>query len=54
VDLPLEYLAALIPHHLDEAVASGLDDRQADVAFDVLWNGMTTRPTPTTTRRKTR
>ena len=54
VDLPLEYLAALIPHHLDAAVASGLDAQQADVAFHVLWNGMTTRQTPATARRKAR
>ena len=41
VPLPLEYLAALIPHHIDEAVACGLTDDQAAIAFDVLWNGMT-------------
>lgn len=41
VDLPLEHLAALIQHHLDQAVASELDDRQADLAFHVLWNGIT-------------
>lgn len=46
-DLPLEYLGALTPHHLDEAVAAGLDDEQAEVAFRVLWNALTTpKPTP--------
>ena len=41
VALPIPYLAALIPHHIDEAVASDLDDDQAAAAFDVLWRGMT-------------
>lgn len=41
VDLPVEYLAGLIQHQLDQAVTSELDLRQADIAFDVLWNGMT-------------
>ena len=40
VDLPLEHLAALIQHHLDQAVASELDERQSDVAFHVMWNGI--------------
>ncbi len=40
VDLPLQYLAALIRHHIDETVASELDDEQVDVAFQVLWNGI--------------
>ncbi len=41
VPLPIQYLAALIPHHIDEALACGLNDDQAAIAFDVLWNGMT-------------
>lgn len=41
VDLPLEYLAGLIKHQLDQAVMSDLDDDQAQVAFGVLWNGIT-------------
>ncbi len=41
VDLPLDYLAALIQHQLDQAVLSELNDEQADVAFAVLWNGVT-------------
>ncbi|MGI9610155.1 MAG: TetR/AcrR family transcriptional regulator [Acidimicrobiia bacterium] len=41
VDLPLEYLAGLIQHQLDQTVMSELDDDQADVAFGVLWNGIT-------------
>ena len=44
VDLPLEHLAALIQHHLDQAVASELDDRQAELGFQVLWNGITRQP----------
>jgi AcrR family transcriptional regulator len=44
VDLPLEYLAALIQHHLDQAVTSELNDQQADLAFEVLWNGITQQP----------
>ena len=47
VDLPLEHIAALIQHHLDQAVASELDDRQAELAFHVLWNGITQK-TPST------
>ena len=47
VDLPLEHLGSLIQHHLDQAVASNLDDAQAAVAFDVLWNGITKQPIPT-------
>lgn len=45
VDLPIEYLAALIQHQLDQAVMSELDDEQAEVAFGVLWNGITHSPT---------
>ncbi len=41
VDLPLEYLAGLIQRQLDQAVMSDLDDDQAQVAFGVLWNGIT-------------
>ena len=41
VDLPTSHIAALTQLHLDQAVASELDERQADVAFYVLWNGIT-------------
>ncbi len=41
VDLPLEYLGALIQHQLSQATASGLNDDEAEVAFAVLWNGIT-------------
>lgn len=46
VDLPLEHLGALIQHNLDQAVVSELDDRQAEIAFHVLWNGITHNPHP--------
>ncbi len=45
VDLPIDYLGALIQHQLDQAVMSELDDGQADVAYGVLWNGITRHPT---------
>lgn len=45
VDLPLDYLGALIQHHLDQAIASELDDRQSEIAFHVLWNGITQKTT---------
>ena len=41
VDLPLNYLISLIEHHFDQAVASDLNRRDRDVAFQVLWNGIT-------------
>ena len=41
VDLPLNHLVSLIEHHLDQAVASDLNRRERDVAFQVLWNGIT-------------
>ena len=40
VDLPLDYLSALIQQQLDQAVISGLNSTQANVAFGVLWNGI--------------
>lgn len=46
VDLPVSYLGALIEHQLDQAVMSELDDDQADLAFAVLWNGITQHPDP--------
>jgi AcrR family transcriptional regulator len=47
VDLPLEYLGAIVQHHIDQAVRFELDDRQADLAYQVLLNGITQqRPTP--------
>ncbi|MGI9616040.1 MAG: TetR/AcrR family transcriptional regulator [Acidimicrobiales bacterium] len=45
VDLPLDYLGPLIQHHLDQAIASELDDRQSEIAFHVLWNGITQKTT---------
>ena len=51
VDLPLDYLGALIEHQLDQAVISELDDVQADLAFDVLWNGITRTPTNSASER---
>lgn len=44
VDLPLEYLRVLTQHHIDQAVTFDLDDRESDLAFRVLFNGIT-RPT---------
>ena len=41
VDLPLNYLVSLIEHHFDQAVASELNQRERDIAFQVLWNGIT-------------
>lgn len=41
VDLPFDYLAALLQHQLDQAVVSELNDEQAEIAFGVLWNGIT-------------
>lgn len=49
VDLPIGYLGALVQHHLDQAVASGLDDRQSDIAFHALWNAIARPPSPPTT-----
>lgn len=40
VDLPLDYLGAVVQHHLDQAVASALNDKQTRLAFQVLWNGI--------------
>ncbi len=54
VDLPIDYLGALIQHQLDQAVMSELDDGQADVAFGVLWNGITRYPTPKPEAMETR
>lgn len=45
VDLPLEYLGALIQHQLDQAVLSELTDAQAEVAYGVMWRGLTTGET---------
>ena len=40
VDLPLDYLAGLIEQQLDQAVLAQLSGRQVDIAFAVLWNGI--------------
>lgn len=44
VDLPPDFLGAMIQHQLDQAVMSELDDEQAGVAFDALWNGIIRHP----------
>jgi hypothetical protein len=49
VDLPLDYLGALIKHHPDPAVASELDDQQTEIASHVLWSGITQKTTSRST-----
>ena len=44
VDLPLPYLATLVQRQLDLAVIAELNDNQREVAFHVLWNGITHSP----------
>ena len=41
VELPLDYLGSLIQLHIEQALACDLDDRQVDLAFGVLFNGIT-------------
>lgn len=43
VDLPFDYLAALMQQHLETAIDADLDDEQADIAFSVLWTGIARR-----------
>lgn len=50
VDLPLEYLSALIQQQLSQATVSKLSDDEAEVAFAVLWNGITRTDHPTVTQ----
>lgn len=52
VELPLDYLGALIQQQLHQAVLSELDPAQADLAFTVMWNGITRShlPIPPTTK----
>lgn len=52
VDLPLDYLGGLMQQHLDHAVASQLDAQEADIAFAVLWNGITRSPTTPRTNQE--
>lgn len=42
VELPADYLAELMQHQLDQAAAAMLDEDEQDLAFGVLWNGITT------------
>lgn len=48
VDLPLGYLAGLIEQQLDQAVLAQLSGRQVDIAFAVLWNGISSPSDRTT------
>ena len=48
VDLPLDYLAGLIEQQLDQAVLAQLSGRQVDIAFAVLWNGISSPSNRTT------
>lgn len=41
IDLPLEYIAVLIQHHLEQVVAFELDAIDADLAYLALWNCIT-------------
>ena len=43
VDLPTIYLAELMEQHLGQAAAAGLDGASRELAFDVMWNGITTQ-----------
>ena len=45
VDLPVDYLGGLIEQQLDSAVLADFDPAQDDIAFAVLWNGISS-PTP--------
>ncbi len=40
-DLPVDYLGALIQSQLELAVETGLTGPELDLAFDVMWNGIT-------------
>ncbi len=52
VDLPLDYLGGLIEQQLDLAVVAQLDADQADIAFAVLWNGISSPSNQTTSPLK--
>jgi AcrR family transcriptional regulator len=41
VDLPTMYLVEIMEQQIDLAAASGLDSRAEQIAFDVMWNGIT-------------
>lgn len=41
VELPIEHIAALFQHNLDQAIASALDEQEAERAYYVLRNGIT-------------
>ena len=51
VKLPIDYLTALVEQHLDQTIAFHFDKRQSALAFEVLWNGMTKKPTAGTSAR---
>lgn len=40
-DLPLDFIAALIQHHLEQTVAFDLDADHSDLAYRALWNCIT-------------
>ena len=44
IDLPDEYLAALIQQQLELAISAQLDTTQQHVAFDAMWNSITSAP----------
>ena len=41
VDLPTMYLVEIMEQQLDHAAASQLDTRAEEIAFNVMWNGIT-------------
>lgn len=53
VDLPLDYLGALVEQQLDQAITAGLTDAESDLAFSVLWNGISNKPNQLPKKAKT-
>lgn len=51
VELPIEYLTAVVEQHLNQAVAFNLNRRQSALAFEVLWTGMTRTPASHSSKR---
>ena len=51
VNLPIDYLTALVEQNLNQAIIFHFDKRQSALAFEVLWNGMTKTPTARTSAR---
>ena len=45
VDLPTMYLVEIMEQQLDHAATSKLDTRAEELAFDVMWNGITSNAT---------